>query len=105
MAGIENFVKLKPGVPVKMHFKMHKIVDRQITDPFFNVPRTVKNLLFLVDRVNGQAVDKTFSILSQKLADDLSGYLEQNRYRNYEFTIVKDSAGMVPPRISEVTPL
>ena len=101
---VENFVVLKPGVPVKLHFRAHKVVDRVITDPTFEVSRTVKALLFLVDEEDGAPVDKTYSVLSQKLASDLSGYLEGQRYLRYTFTLVKDAAGTVPPRIVEVTP-
>ena len=104
MAAVENFVVLKPGIPVKMHWKAHKFVDRQIMDPTFEVPRTGRSLLFLVDEEDGRAVDKTYSVMSTKLAGELSGYLEGNRYLGYNFTIVKDAPGMVPPRIVEVTP-
>lgn len=104
VAEVENFVVLKPGRPVRMHFRAHKVVDRVITDPTFGVTRTVKSLLFLVDEQDGAPVDKTFSVLSQKLAGELSGYLEENRYLRYDFTLVKDAAGTVPPRIVEVTP-
>lgn len=104
MGEVENFVVLKPGVPVKMHFKAHKFVDRVIMDPTFGVSRTVKALLFLVDEVGGSPVDKTYSVLSQRLAGELSGYLEGQRYLGYTFTLVKDAAGTVPPRIVEVTP-
>lgn len=101
---VENWVVLKPGVEVSLHFKAHAMVDRQITDPTFNVPRTVKSLMFLCDEENGEAVDKTFSVVSQKLANDFSGYLVDERYKNYIFTVIKDAAGMVPPRISSVRP-
>lgn len=80
------------------------MVPRQITDPYFKVPRTVQSLVFLVDRENGREVDKSFSILSTKLVNELSGYLEGKRYRGYEFTVVKDAPGTVPPRIVSVTP-
>lgn len=104
MAEVENFVVLKPGVPVKIHFKAHAFVDREIMDPTFKVPRTVRGLLLLVDEEGGIPVDKTFSVLSQKLAGEMSGYLEGQRYLGYTFTIVKDAPGTVPPRIVEVVP-
>jgi len=97
-------VILKPGVPKRLHFKDDTTEDRQIQDRYFNVPRTVKSLIFLVDRVDGASVDKTFSVLSQKLINDLAGYMENKKYRNYEFTLVKDGPGTVPPRIVSVTP-
>ena len=101
---IENFVKLIPGKPVKLHFREHKLVERQITDPLFKVLKTVRSLLFLVDEVDGRAVDMTYSVVSEKLASDLAGYLEGKRYRAYTFEIVKDAPGTVPPRIVSVTP-
>jgi len=99
-----NWVVLKPGVPVRLHFKAHRVVERTITDPIFGVPKVVRSLMFLVDRENGAAVDKTLSVVSGKLADELSGYLEGERYKGYTFTIVKDAPGTVPPRILEITP-
>ena len=101
---VENWVVLKPGVPVTLHFRAHKIVDRVITNHIFEVARTVKSLMFLVDEEDGRPVDKTFSVVSQKLADEFSGYLEGDRYKAYDFVVVKDAPGTVPPRISEVRP-
>ena len=101
---IENFVRLRPGVPVALHFRDHAIVDRVITDPTFGVKRTVKGLLFLVDEQDGGPVDKTFSILSDRLAGDFSGDLEGKAYRGYIYVIVKDAPGTVPPRILERRP-
>jgi len=100
-----NWVVLKPGVPVRLHFRAHRVIERVITDPIFGVAKTVRSLMFLVDRENGAAVDKTFSVVSGKLADELSGYLEGERYRGYTFTIVKDAPGTVPPRIVETRPI
>ena len=100
-----NWVVLRPGVPVRLHFRAAKTVSRVITDPIFGVPKTVTSLLFLVDRENGAAVDKTFSVVSGRLAEELSGYLEAERYRAYEFTFVKDAPGTVPPRLVEVRPI
>jgi len=102
---VENWVVLSPGVPKRLHFTEHKVADRVITDPIFGRPKTVSSLLFLVDEEDGRAVNKTFSVVSEKLVGDLSGYLEGNRYRAYRFTIVKDAPGTVPPRILEVTPI
>jgi len=106
LAEIEpNWVMLKPGVPVRMHFIDHVAVPREITDPYFGVPRTVQSLVFRVDRQDGVEVERAFSILSDKLKNDLSGYLVDKRYRGYEFIIVKPGPGTVAPRIVEVRPL
>ena len=45
-------------------------------------------------------VDKVLSVLSCKLREELAGYFEADRYLRYTFTIVKDSLGTVPSRIS-----
>lgn len=101
---VENWVVLEPGVPVRLHFKDHRVVDRQITDPTFKTARTVKGLMFLVDQVDGRPVDLTFSVLSQKLYSDFMGDLPGKAYTRYVYTVVKDAPGTVPPRIVERRP-
>jgi hypothetical protein len=101
---IENWVKLKPGVPKTMHWPDHRIVDREITDPVTKRRKTVQSLTFDVDEEDGRECTKSFSVVSEKLAGDLAGYLEGKRYRGYDFTIIKDRAGFVAPRIVEVRP-
>jgi len=97
---LENWVKLPVGKTVCMHFREYRVASRQITDPFFGVPRTVKSLLFLVDREDGEPVDKTFSVVSEKLADEFQPYLEDLSFRDYVWCLVKDGVGFVPPRIA-----
>ena len=104
MAELENWVVLRPGVPTRLHFKAHRMVERTITDAIFEVTRTVRSMLFLVDEEDDVPVDKTFSVLSQRLMNDLAGYLEADRYLLYTFTLIKDAPGTVPPRLVEVTP-
>lgn len=101
---ISNFVMLKPGVSVRLHFSDHAIVKRQIMDRIRGVMVERESLVMYVDRMNGSKVDLMYSILSQKHAAEFSGYLEGNRYRGYEFVVVKDAAGTVPPRIVSVSP-
>ena len=102
---ISNYVTLSPGVMVRLHFKDHALLKRQIEDPVRHVPVERESLLFYVDKVNGGPVDKIYSILSQKHAAEFAGYLEGKRYVGYEFVVVKDAAGTVPPRIVSVTPV
>ena len=97
---LENWVKLPIGKVVCLHFKEYRITPRQITDPYFKTPRTVRSLLFLVDREDGVEVDKTYSVVSEKLADEFRPYLEDESYKDYEWCLVKDAAGFVPPRIA-----
>lgn len=90
---------------VRLHFSDHAILKRQITDPVRNVPVERESLLLYVDRVDGGSVDKIYSILSQKHAAEFAGYLEGKRYKAYEFIVIKDAAGTVPPRIVSVVPI
>ena len=100
---LENWVKLPPGKVVCMHFKEHRVTPREITDPFFGTERTVKSLLFLVDRVDGAPVDMTFSVMSEKLAMEFEPYLEDGSYRDYTWCLVKDAAGWTAPRVAKRT--
>ena len=97
---LENWVKLPIGKVVCLHFREYRITERQITDPYFKTPRTVTSLLFLVDREDGVEVDKTYSVVSEKLADEFRPYLEDGTYKDYEWCLVKDAPGFVPPRIA-----
>jgi len=100
---LSNWVKLPPGEEVCMRFKDYRITPRQITDPYFKTPRTVDSLLFLVSHVNGAPVDKTFSVLSEKLSQEFEPYLEDGTYKVYEWCLVKDTAGFAAPRIARRT--
>lgn len=104
-APISNFVVLKPGIPVTLHFSDHRVVKRVITDPIRKVAVTRESLLFYVDEVDGTKVDKMYSILSQKHAAEFAGYLPGKKYVGYRFTVIKDAPGFVPPRIVKVEPL
>lgn len=103
--GLENWVILKPGVPKKLHFSDHRFLERVITDPVFGVEKRVQSLMLLVDEEDGHPVEKTLSIVSSKLVQELSGYLEGKKYKGYRFVIVKDAPGTVPPRIESITPI
>jgi len=100
---LENWVKLPVAKVVCMHFKDYRIIDRVITDPMFNVPRTVKSLVFLVDKVDGAPVDKTFSVVSERLAQEFDPYLGDGSYKDYEWCLVKDAAGFTAPRVAKRT--
>ncbi len=100
---IDNWVKLEPGKTVCMRFKEYRVTSRAIIDPYFGTPRTVESLLFLVSHVNGKAVDKTFSVLSEKLAQEFEPYLEDGTFKVYEWCLVKDAAGFAAPRIARRT--
>ena len=97
---LDNWVKLEPGKEVKLHFKDYRITSREIEDPFWKTERTVRSLLFLVDREDGKPVDKMFSVISERLAEEFQPYLEDGTYRLYEWALVKGLNIMVPPRIA-----
>jgi len=100
---LENWVKLPPGKVVCLHFKEHRVTSREITDPFWKTPRKVTSLLFLVDREDGVPVDKTLSIVSEKLAMEFQPYLEDGSYRDYTWCLVKDAEGFTAPRVAKRT--
>jgi len=102
---IENWVKLEPGVSKRLRFAEYRKVRRVITDPFFRRPREVEGLVFRVVMEDGREVDKIFSVLSERLAGELSGYLVGDRFRHYEFTFIKDAPGTVAPRLVSATPV
>lgn len=101
---IENWVKLKPGIPKRLHFVNHAIESRRIHDPLMKASKDISSLVFAVDREDGNAVSKSFSVVSEKLAGDLQGWVEGKRYVGQEFTFIKDAPGFVPPRILSVEP-
>jgi len=98
---LENWVKLPPGKVVCMRFREYRVTSREITDPFWKTPRTVESLLFLVSHEDGVPVDKTFSVVSEKLAMEFKPYLEDGSYKNYEWCLVKDGAEFTAPRIAK----
>ena len=100
---LENWVKLPPGKVVCMHFKEYRVTPREITDPFFKTARTVKSLLFLVDEVDGAPVDQTFSVVSERLAQEFEPYLADGSYRKYTWCLVKVAAGWAAPRVAKRT--
>lgn len=100
---LENWVKLPIGKVVCMRFREYRVIPRQIEDPMFKIPRMVTSLVFLVSHVDGVPVDKTFSVVSERLAQEFEPYLEDGTYKNYVWCLVKDAAGFVPPRVAKRT--
>ena len=90
---LKNYIELQEGVPARLHFLAHAIVTKRITDPLTGLPKDVKSLAFTVDRLDGIEILSTWSIIGEKLAEQLWPYLEDNRYRGLEFTITKHSQG------------
>ena len=104
MAILENFVRLEPGIPKRLHLKDHTIVTRKIRDPATGFEKEVKTLVFAVDWEDGRPVEKVFSIIQEKLAAQLAPYLQGKRYRDFLFTITKIGAGFTAEFMVEVSP-
>lgn len=102
---LDNWVKLPAGKVVCMHFKDYRVASREITDPFFKTKRKVNGLVFLVDRVDGAPVDKTFSVMSETLSGELWPYLEDGTFKDYVWCFTKDGPAMTAPRIVRRTRL
>ena len=100
---LSNWVKLPVGKVVCMRFQDYRVTPRQITDPLFNVPRTVESLVLRVSHVDGKPVDKTFSVVSETLFEEMEPYLKDGSYKNYTWCLVKDAAGFTPPRVAKRT--
>ena len=90
---LENFVKLTPGVPSRLHFTDHAIVTKTITDPLTHRVKEARALEFVVDREDGKVVSKSYSILSEKHALDFARFLEDKGYRLFDFVITVFGSG------------
>ena len=73
MSILANYVKLVPEKPKILRFKKDslRIEERVITDPKTKVVKTVRALVLDVIEEDGVPVSKTFSTLSEKLAQTL----------------------------------
>jgi len=100
----ENWVVFKPGERKALHFYDHAKVTRVVTDPITGRPKHVESLVFYVDEENGRKVEKMFSVLSMKLAQELAAYIPGRKYRDYIFVIEKPYEKLAPPYIVEVRP-
>jgi len=100
----ENWVIFKLGERKTLHFYDHGVVEREITDPLTGSTVRRRTVIFYVDYANRVRVDKLFSVMSVKLAQELSAYIPERRYVNYEFEIFKPEFKWAPPRIVEVRP-
>ena len=101
---ISNWVVLVPGREKRLHFSDHRIVERAITDPWTHQPKVVQSILFWVDFEDGNPVSKSFSVISQRLAGELTPYLENKRYVHFAFRFYKEAPGTVAPRLARAEP-
>lgn len=102
---LKNYVSLEPGVVKTLHFYDHAFMEKTIIDPILKRPKTVRSLVFFVDEEDGIKVDKTFSVIQEKLATLFAPYLEGKRYLGFKFRIRKIGAGFTADFEVEAVPL
>jgi len=90
-----NYVHLVSGVPVRMHFTDDYYVDREIADRDSGKTKRIKSLVFWVDELNGEPAARTFSILSQKLSEQLEPFRKDKRYIGYDLVITQMGDGFL----------
>ena len=88
-----NYIRLDPGVPTRMHFTDWYSMDRDIAVPETGGTKRVHSEVFQVDELGGEDVNRTFSILSQKLWAHLEPYTKNKQYTGYDFIITKMGDG------------
>jgi hypothetical protein len=95
MTVLQNYIGLEPGIPAKLHFTGHTIVNRTITDPQTGQPTQRNILIFDVDSLDGKPVTAVFSTMAEKLASQFSPYLLDRSYRSFDFTITQSGTGFL----------
>ena len=105
MTVLVNHVMLETGIPARVHFTDHRIERRTITDPVTGGGATRQVLVFDVDRLDGQSVVAQYSTMSDKHANQFEPYLADNKYRDFEFTIVRTGEGFRTQYSVTVNPL
>ena len=88
-----NFVALVEGVPTRMHFTDQYFVRRRIRDPDSGGFKWVESMVFQVDRLNGLPSFRTFSVLSSKLANQLTPFTTDFKFLEYDFIITEQGEG------------
>jgi len=92
---LQNFIVLQNDTPAVIHAVDHAFVDKDIMDPLTRKPKTVTTLEFQVDSLNGEPVNTSWSVISEKLASMLEPFLEDRRYRNFNFIVTKRGSGFM----------
>jgi len=88
-----NYIALAPGVPTRMHFTDDYIIERTILEKESGKPKPIRSLVFWCDELNGEPVARTFSVLSQKLSQQLEPFRKEKRYTHYDFIITQMGDG------------
>lgn len=84
-----NYVRLSPGVPTRMHFTDWYSMERDITEKESGKIKRLHSEVFQVDELNGEDVNRTFSVLSTKLWAHFEPYLKDKLYTAYDFIITE----------------
>lgn len=95
MGLLMNYVELKDGIPVTLHFTDQYMVTRMIYDRELGKEKPVQSLVLATDEVDGEIAFKTLSVLSDKLYAMLAPYLPDSRFRDYTFKITKFGSGFL----------
>lgn len=89
----QNYLKLEPDTPTRIHIDDYHKVDRVINDPTLHKDKTVSSRMFWLDEVNGEPAAKSFSVLSEGLWQQLEPYIKNQRFRDFDFVITKRGEG------------
>lgn len=101
---LDNYVRLVPGVPKRLHFTQGQVVEKEITDPALGRGKRLRALELAVDREDGLPTSKSFSVVSEKLAQSLAPYLDGGRLPIYDFTITQYGSGYTRTYTVEARP-
>jgi hypothetical protein len=57
-----------------------------------------------VSELNGQPADTIYSLVSEKLQQEMVPFLDGDKYKRYRFTITREMGGYAAPRILSAVP-
>ena len=98
---VEDYVELKPGKPVRVVFDAYAWVNKIIRDVDLDIERSVESLKFHVIRVDDKEIDTIYSAIASGIKNELRPYLEGDKYKDYEFTLLKGMEAGVGPKMIE----
>jgi hypothetical protein len=105
MPEVTNYVKLKPGDTVTMRFDGAVYTTRAVQDPILKFSKDVSTLVMHVSELAGQPANTIFSIISEKLQQEMRPYVDREKYKRYRFTITRGTGAYDAPRILAATPV
>ncbi len=90
---LQNTVILEDGIPARLHFTDHHFESRTITEGLTQRQIIRNTLVMDIDRLNGASVQAVLTTMAEGLAGQLSPYLSDKSYRNYEVIITQRGSG------------